>query len=303
VVTVGAGFVRGVRAVADADPGYIETALLELGGSRRYLAPVAWAAGTLVLVVRGAGLLVSNWRLALVELVPAAWVWLVMWDLKRRGLRAPPLREVTFGGVLLVLCVVIGASIVVFWLNVVFAFAITHERPRVRLAMGQARPFWGAVVRAGAGVGAVLTAGLAVIPRIDSVWLYVAAVLGVYRLMLVALVVVPARILGIGKRRLPPRQAVGGWAAGGALSVVAMSRRGLAGSPAPSTARVRVVDDRNGHVCRRPVVGEGDQAEYETRAGRCPPARSRQTSRRRPDTSRRARPWVWMRVASDDQSP
>jgi hypothetical protein len=87
---VGAGFVRGVRAVADADPGYIEATLLELGASRRYLAPVAWAAGTLVLVVRGARLLVSNWRLALIELVPAAWVWLVMWDLKRRGLRAPP---------------------------------------------------------------------------------------------------------------------------------------------------------------------------------------------------------------------
>jgi hypothetical protein len=220
---VGAGFVRGVRAVADADPGYIEATLLELGASRRYLAPVAWAAGTLVLVVRGARLLVSNWRLALIELVPAAWVWLVMWDLKRRGLRAPPLRDMTFGGVVLVLSVAIGASIVVFWLNVVFAFAITHERPRIRLAMRQARPFWAAVVRAGAGVGVILTAGLAVIPRIDSAWLYVAAVLGLYGLMLVALVVVPARILGVGKRRLPLRQAVGRWAAGGALSVVAMT--------------------------------------------------------------------------------
>jgi hypothetical protein len=62
-----------VSAVADADPARIEATALQLGASRRYLAPVAWAAGALVLVVRGAKLLVMNWRLCLIELVPAAW--------------------------------------------------------------------------------------------------------------------------------------------------------------------------------------------------------------------------------------
>jgi len=89
------------RAVADADPGQIEAAALRFGESRAYLAPVAWAAGTLVLVLRGARLLVLNWRLSLIELVPAAWVWVAMWDLKRHGLRAEPLQQVTWGQVVL----------------------------------------------------------------------------------------------------------------------------------------------------------------------------------------------------------
>ena len=47
-------------------------------------------------------------------------------------------------------------------------------------------------------------------------------ILGVCALMLVAFIAVPARILGARKRRLPPKQAIGKWAAGGALSAVAM---------------------------------------------------------------------------------
>jgi len=45
--------VRAVRAVADADPAQIEAATRQFGQSRRYLTPVAWAAGSIVLLVRG----------------------------------------------------------------------------------------------------------------------------------------------------------------------------------------------------------------------------------------------------------
>jgi hypothetical protein len=79
--------------VADADPTDIEAAARQLGESRRYLAPVAWAAGALVLLVRGVKLLFLNWRLTLVEFVPAAWLWLVMWDLKQHALRHAAFRE------------------------------------------------------------------------------------------------------------------------------------------------------------------------------------------------------------------
>jgi hypothetical protein len=41
--------------------------------------------------------------------------------------------------------------------------------------------------------------------------------------MLVALVVVPARVLGVPKRRRSPKEALGAWMTGGALSAVAMS--------------------------------------------------------------------------------
>jgi len=97
-------------AVADADPAAVESAARQLGESRRILAPVAWAAGTIVLLIRGVKLLFLNWRLTLVELVPAAWVWLVMWDLKQHGLRGPEFRQVTIGGIVLLGAVAIRRS-------------------------------------------------------------------------------------------------------------------------------------------------------------------------------------------------
>jgi hypothetical protein len=63
---------RLVRAIADVDPTAIERAARQLGESRRILTPLAWAAGTLVLLVHGVKLLILNWRLSLIQLVPAA---------------------------------------------------------------------------------------------------------------------------------------------------------------------------------------------------------------------------------------
>src|SRR5215470_14069388 len=54
------------RAVADADPVEIESTARRLGESRTYLAPVAWAAGAIVLLIRGIKLLFLNWRLSLI---------------------------------------------------------------------------------------------------------------------------------------------------------------------------------------------------------------------------------------------
>lgn len=215
--------VSTVRAVADADPAGIESAAQRLGASRRYLAPVAWAGGALVLVLRGLKLLVLNWRLTLVELVPAAWVWLVTWDLKRHGLRAEPMQQVTLGHVLLGVSVAVTVSVAAFWFNIVFGIAITQPRARIVSAMRQTRPYLRAVVLAGSAMGLVITAGMAVIPRLDHTWLFLLAAVGLYSAMLVSLVVVPARVLGVPKRRRSPKEAVGAWVTGGALSAVAMS--------------------------------------------------------------------------------
>ena len=103
------------RAVADADPGKIESAARQFGESRPYLAPVAWAAGTIVLLIRGVKLLVLNWRLSLIQLVPAIWIWLAMWDLKQHTLRGAPFRHVTPGGVVLVVALTIVVSTAAFW--------------------------------------------------------------------------------------------------------------------------------------------------------------------------------------------
>jgi hypothetical protein len=218
-----ANLVSIVRAVADADPARIEAEVRKLGTSRRYLAPVAWATGALLLVLRGLKLLILNWRLTLVELVPALWVWLVTYDLKPHGLRAAPLRHLSIDHLAVGLSICVVASIAAFWFNIVFGLAITQPRPEIRSAMRQTRPHLWPVVAAGTGMGIVLAAGLAVISRIDHTLLYLVAAIGLYSLMLVALVVVPARALGVPKKRRSAKEAVGAWMTGGALSAVAMS--------------------------------------------------------------------------------
>jgi hypothetical protein len=211
------------RAVADADPGEIEAAARQLGESRTYLAPVAWAAGAIVLLVRGVKLLLLNWRLTLIELVPAAWVWLVMWDLRRGSLRGDAFRHFTVGQMVVLAVLTIVAGTAAFWCNTVFGFAITHPKPRIRPAVRQAKPYLGPIIRAGVAMGVVLAVAAAGIPRIDSIWLYVPAIGAVYALMLISFVIVPARILGVKKQRRSPREAIGHWTVGGALSAVAMT--------------------------------------------------------------------------------
>lgn len=210
------------RAVAGADPAQIETAVQRFGSSRRWLAPVAWTGGALVLVVRGLKLLMLNWRLSLVEVVPALWVWLVTWDLKRHDLRASPMREVTAGQVVLGVAVAVAASVATLWFNTVFGIAISQPTPRIAAAMREARQRRRPVLMAGTGMGVCLAAGLALIPRINQSWLFLLAALGMYSLMLVALVLGPARILGVARLRRTPGEAVGLWVTGGALSAMVM---------------------------------------------------------------------------------
>jgi hypothetical protein len=212
-----------VRAVADADPARIESEVQMLGASRWYLAPVAWAAGALILVLRGLKLLILNWRLTLVELVPALWVWLVTYDLKPHGLRAEPFRHLTVDNAAIAVAISVVASPATVGVNVVFGLAITQPKPRIGLAMRQTRPHLAVVIVAGTAMGLVIAAGLAVISRIDHFLVYLVAAVALYSLMLVALVVVPARALGVPKRRRSPTETMGAWVTGGALSAVAMS--------------------------------------------------------------------------------
>ena len=212
------------RVVAEADAAKIESAAREFGSSRRYLAPVAWAAGAIVLVIRGIKLLVLNWRLSLIQLVPAAWVWVVMWDLKAHALRGAAFRELTVGGMILLGLVAVGLSIAAFWCNTVFAFAIDGgQEPRIAPAAQRAHAHLSRITIAGLTIGLLLTFAAVVIPRIGSKWLYVITLGAVLGLMLITFVAIPARIIGAKRERLPPKQAVARAAAGGALSAVAMT--------------------------------------------------------------------------------
>ena len=218
-----AKLVAATRAVADADPHEIESAAVQLGGSRRYLAPVAWAAGALVLLVRGVKLLLLNWRLTLIEFVPAAWLWLVMWDLKQHALRHAAFRQFTVVGTITLLVIAVAASTASFWCNTVFGFAISQARPRIAPAARQARPYRVPIAVAGLLLGTLLTVSAIGIPRVEARWLYLAWMGGVYAVMLTSFVVVPARFIGLRKQKLPPREAIGRLTVGGAVSAIAMT--------------------------------------------------------------------------------
>ena len=188
------------RAVADADPRKIESAARQFGESRPYLAPVAWAAGTIVLLIRGVKLLVLNWRLSLIQLVPAIWIWLTMWDLKQHTLRGVPFRHVTLGGVVVVVALAVVVSTAAFWCNTVFAFAIDVLPPQIRPAIRHTNRHLAGIVSSGLLIGAALAFAVAVVPRINWVWLYVLILGAVLGVMLVSFVAVPAHIIVVSSR-------------------------------------------------------------------------------------------------------
>ena len=121
-------------------PAAMESASRQLGESRRILAPLGWAAGTIVLLLRGVKLLILNWRLSVIQLVPAAWVWLAMWDLKRHLLHGASFRHLPLVAMLALAAAVVVFTIAAFWCNTIFAFAIdAPPPPRIAPAFRQAR--------------------------------------------------------------------------------------------------------------------------------------------------------------------
>src|SRR5207247_10519325 len=81
--------VNAAAAVRSTDPASVESALKDLGGRQRWLTPLAYAAGTVAVVFDGVLLLVRNWRLSLLQLIPALWI-SAMADYRRIHARTHP---------------------------------------------------------------------------------------------------------------------------------------------------------------------------------------------------------------------
>ena len=120
-----------IRAIRDGDDRMVEDAVRALSQSRRIFAPLAFAVGAFVMLFDGVKLLVFNWRLTLVQLLPAMWIWIAMFDLKAHAFRGKSL-EVLSGPVLILSIVAIAAiTAASFFLNAVFVFAIARPpRPK-----------------------------------------------------------------------------------------------------------------------------------------------------------------------------
>ena len=209
-------------AVRDADHSEIETAVQALGQSRRYLAPLGYVAGGFALLFDGLKLLVLNWRLTLIEILPALWIWFTFWDLKAHYLRGREFNIVRGPTALAVAAVVVLITIAAYWCNAVFAFAVSGPRPpRIRPTIAQVRPHLRLIVTWGVVVGMAHATATIFVARAGVGWFTLALGL-VLVVMSVTFVSVPAQL--IGNKYAPPfKEKITGAAASGAMSAVLTS--------------------------------------------------------------------------------
>jgi hypothetical protein len=207
-----------VRAIEENDERKVEDIVLRLSRRHRLLAPLALAIGAFAMLFDALKLLISNWRLTLVTVIPAMWIWLAMYDLKAHVLHGKQFNAIR-GPVLIPLnLAIVAITVGCFFLNAVFAFAIAQQSrpPQVRPAIGTARQHLKPIVVSGAIAGLLVGFATTVSPRWGRPWFTI--ILGVViGLLMLCYVAVPARLLG-GKPRLSRRDKVSTTVAGGVLS-------------------------------------------------------------------------------------
>jgi uncharacterized membrane protein len=145
------------------------------------------------------------------------WIWIALLDLKAHLFKGREFHTV-YGAVAIVVVIAIAlVTAACFYLNAVFAFAISQEgTPRIRPAFTLARRHLGIVLGVGLVVGFALGVSAIVVPRWGRPWftLSIGIVTGV---MMLTYVTVPARIVGVkpvGSRRDKMAAAVIGGALG-----------------------------------------------------------------------------------------
>jgi len=213
---------RLVRAIRDGDEKMVEAAVLSLSQSRRLFAPLAFVVGAFVMLFGGLKLLVSNWRLTLVQALPAMWIWVAMVDLKAHVLRGKAfhvLRGPVLIPVVLAIAAITAAS---FFLNAVFAFAIaTPGPPEIRPAISRARSHLLVVGGWGTLIGLALGMSTVVVDRWGVRWFAISTSI-VVGVMMFCYVAIPSRLLGIktSDTTFSRRDKLAAGAMGGALGVL-----------------------------------------------------------------------------------
>ncbi|HVY77653.1 MAG TPA: hypothetical protein VG898_04015 [Solirubrobacterales bacterium] len=194
--TLRAWVARLLDGIRQGDEADIARAVEELSRSHRLLSPLALGVGGVAMLLGGVRLLFSNWRLTLIQVLPAVWIWLAMYELRAHVLYGREFRDLEGPLVALLIAAVVAITIGVFFLNAVFGFAISRPgTPRVRAGFAEARARLRPILASGAALGLALGLALLIAPRAGSPWFAISlgAVVG---LMMVAYVAVPSRLIG-----------------------------------------------------------------------------------------------------------
>jgi hypothetical protein len=214
-------------AVRDGDDRAIETALVDLSRRHRLLAPLSFLVGAFLMLFQGVKLLITNWRLTLIQVLPAMLVWAAMVDLKVHALKGRSF-NVLRGPVLVpIVLAIVLLTVGAYYLNAVFAFYVSGRSTGwgsgdFRPAFAEASRHRRTIVAWGVLIGAVLGFATTVAPRWGRGWftLFLGIVVAV---MMATYVTVPAALVGVRSERPAAREQITATAVGGAMSAVLCS--------------------------------------------------------------------------------
>ena len=210
-----------VQAVRDSDQAAVNDMVLRLSRARPWLAPLALIVGAFAMLFDGVRLLFTNWRLTLIQVLPAMWIWAAMYDLKAHVVRGKGFHGLT--GTALVVPLVLVIAVVTaagFYLNAVFAFAIVQPgRPQIGPAFTQARSHLRPVLGSGLFVGLALGVSTLVVPRWGGLFWFAFALGIVVAVMMVCYVAIPSRLIGM-KAVVSRRDKLAAGLVGGAVGAV-----------------------------------------------------------------------------------
>jgi hypothetical protein len=220
---VGALIGRLIDAIRRGDDKAVEQAVLRLSRRRRWLAPLALIVGAFLMLFQGVKLLYTNWRLAVVQIIPAMWIWLAMLDIKLHVLHGRQFHVIR--GPLLIPCI-LGVTVLTaasFYLNGVFAFAISVPgQPEIRPAFSRANGHLRVILAWGCGVGLALSFSALIATRWGH-WPFVISQSIVVGVLMLCYVAVPARLVGVEKQVQSRRDTLAATAVGGAVGAVVCS--------------------------------------------------------------------------------
>jgi hypothetical protein len=220
---VGVLFRRLVRAIRTGDDDMVESAVLALSQRSRWLAPLALLVGGLLMLFQGVRTLFINWRLTVIQILPAMWIWVVMVDLKAHVLHGRGFHIFKNPIVLIVIIALIAAiTAASFYLNSVFAFAIARQGPpEIPPAFVLAKEHRRTIVIWGLSVGVLVGISAMYVDRWGQFWF--AFSLGIMAgVLMFAYVAVPSRLLGLRKNQ-SRRDKLTATAVGGAIGAVICS--------------------------------------------------------------------------------
>ncbi len=214
---------RLVSAIRNSDDEAVEAVLVDLSSRNRLMAPLSLLVGAFAMLFQGIRLLFTNWRLTLIQILPAMLIWAAMLDLKIHLLKGKSF-TVLRGPVLVPLVVAIAAlTAAAYFLNGVFAFSVSGASgaEELRVAAAQARRHLRPILGWGFAIGVALGIATTVSPRWGRGWF--ALILGIVTaLMMITYVTVPATMVGIRTER-SRRDQITTTAVSGAMSAVVCS--------------------------------------------------------------------------------